>query len=316
MTTFKKYWFGILLGVSAISVYPVYMGMSVIYQMTTFGTVPSENFPKYIIPYTPIAISVIIATVLMPLLFRYIAKAALAIASAVSLISFFITEFLFESKVIVTSTVQTTLESWQMYMCYVPPETYETRTWKAIDVLIGDYSPAFKLHFYLISVILILSIVSNLYGYGKRIISKSNSSLKPLICQSVSTLVFLSLCIFACFTAFYRTGEIVVSPLSAFLMTLFFLSLGVTAGIYISTFFINKKTLYSIIFPSIFASCITLIMYIGEMFLLSGNLYRLGSGFLFKNIPGIVLSVFDILTVLLSGVICYFICRILNRKKL
>ncbi len=31
----------------------------------------------------------------------------------------------------------------------------------------GEYSPAFKLHFYLISVVLLLVILNSLYGFGQ-----------------------------------------------------------------------------------------------------------------------------------------------------
>lgn len=315
MSTFKKYWLFVFAGISVISLYPIYMGLSVIFQMMSNGSVASENFPKYIIPYTPVAISVIIAAALMPLLFKHINKLATTVASAISIVSFFIAEFLFESKVIVTDTVQTTLESWQMYACYVSPEAVETRTWKAVDVLIGDYNPLFKLHFYLISVLLILSVISNLYGYGKRTLTDAKKPLRPLICQSVCTLTFLSLCIFACFTAFYRTGDILVSPHSAFLMVLFFIVMGLTAGVYIASFFVSKKPAFSLVLPGITASVITLFMYIGEMILLSGNLYRFGTGFFFEGLPGIVLAPVDILTVILSGLICYFICRLINEKR-
>ncbi|MGN1113322.1 MAG: hypothetical protein ACI4RP_08965, partial [Acutalibacteraceae bacterium] len=139
MTTYKKYWLFTLAGSLAISFYPLYMGIKVISDMLTKGSVSAEDFPKYIIPYTPISISVLIAVIAMPLILRYTKKLYFAVASALSLGFFFIAELLLESKVIVTSTVKTTLESWQMYMCYVPPEYHETRTWTAIDVLIGEY---------------------------------------------------------------------------------------------------------------------------------------------------------------------------------
>jgi hypothetical protein len=200
-----------------------------------------------------------------------------------------------------------------MFMCYVPPEGYQTRTWRAVDVLIGDYSPAFKIHFYIISVVLIFALLNCIYGFAQMIVTKNNSRLKALVIQSVSTALFLGLCIFACFTAFFRDGEISISAPSAVLMSLFFVVFGVTAGIYASSLLIEKKKTLSVLLPSIMASVVTLIMYIGEMILLSGHLYRFGSGFLFDGLEGIVLAPIDILIIIASGCINAAICSTFSK---
>jgi len=310
----RNYWILTLLGTLAVCTYPIYMGFRVIYDMTTKGAVPKENFPKYIIPYTPIALSVIAAVLLLPVFLKAAKKFAVLAASVMALGVFFVTELLFESKVIVTATVRTTLESWQMYMCYIPPESVETRTWKAVDVLIGEYSPTFKIHFYLIAVLLIVAIINCLYGFGQTVYTKNRTRVKALTVQSVCTALFLGLCIFACFTAFFRDGEITVSVLSAVLMSLFFVVLGVTAGTYIGSFLIGKKRRVSVVLPAVVASLVTLTMYIGEMYLLSGHLYRFGTGFFFDGLPGIVLAPVDLLIILVVGGISGGICAALNRK--
>ena len=186
---------------------------------------------------------------------------------------------------------------------------------KPIDILIGDYSPTFKIHFYFISVILILTVLNCLYGFGKMILSDNKKKRKPLIIQSVLSGLFLMLCLLACFTAFFRTGELSVSPLSAFLMTLFFVIMGVTAGIYIGTLLIEKSKGLSIILPSITASITTLIMYLGEMCLLRGHLYIFGTGFMFNSINGIILSPFDIIVIVASGLITAFLLNIFVKRK-
>ena len=315
MTKFKKYWCFAVTGTLAASFYPLYMGFRVIYDMIANGTVMEENYPKYIIPYTPIALAVILAVLIMPIIIKRFKKHSIITVSVLSLSVFFIAELLLESKVIITSTVDTTLESWQMFMCYVPPEGFITRPWTPIDILIGDYSPTFKIHFYMISVVLIVSIINCVYGFGLMIRKKDHSRQKALIVQSICTALFLGLCILACFTAFFRDGELTVSPLSAFLMILFFVILGVTAGSYTGSFLFEKKKSVSVLLPSVAASLVTLAMYIGEMFLLSGHLYRLGTGFLFEGIPGIVLAPIDILVIISSGVINAAICYFLNAKK-
>ena len=254
----------------------------------------------------------------MPILVKKLEKLALAAGTGISLIVFFASELMLESMVTVTRTVTgivSSLEGWQMYMCYIPPDMFEERTWTEVDVLMGEYSPAFKLHFYVISVVLIISILNCFYGLAKMIVTGDTSRKKTLILQSVASAAFLGMCIWACFTAFYRNGNITVSPLSAVLMCVFFLLFGVTVGIYIVSFTIGKKKLFSVWLPSLSAVLVTLVMYIGEMVLLSGNLYRFGEGFVFDPLPGIVLSPFDILIVLLSGAITAMIGRLISSKK-
>ncbi|MDE6635533.1 MAG: hypothetical protein K2K09_02875, partial [Lachnospiraceae bacterium] len=176
------------------------------------------------------------------------------------------------------------------------------------------YNPAFKLHFYMISAVLILSILNCFYGFGQLIRTGRRKRLTSLILQSVCSFAFLGLCILACFTAFWRDGSIQVSPLSAILMTLFFVLLGVTAGIFAGAFLLGKRKFVSIWIPSIVASVMTLLMYIGEIILLHGHLYSLGEEFLFNSIPGIVLAPADLLTIVISGGITALIFRWLNRK--
>ncbi len=309
MTKLTKYWIGALAGTLAASVYPIYMGVHVIRDMITQGTVLEENYPKYIIPYAPIAIAVLIAVALMPLLLKLTGRVSIRAASALAIGAFFVSELLFESKVIVTASVETTLESWQMYMCV---SFYPTRTLRAIDILIGAYSPVFKLHFYLISVVLIITILNVLYGFARMLQSGDTTRRKALVVQSVCTAFFLGLCILACFTAFFRDGKLTISALSAVLMGLFFVVLGVTMGVYVGSFLLGRKRAISVLLPAVTALLVTVAMYIGEMSLLSGHLYRFGSGFFFRGIGGIVLAPVDILIIMLSGGISAFVCRLLN----
>lgn len=315
MNGFKRYWICALLGMLAISIYPIYMGVKVIYDMSTKGVVPMENFPKYIIPYTPISIAVLMAVLVLPIWMKCSPRWSVMGATVDSLLVFFVSEWLFESKVIVAGTVSTTLESWQMFMCYVPPQGVVTRTWTAVDVLMGEYSPTFKIHFYLVSVVLIMAVINCLYGFARMIVTGDFTRRKALVVQTVCTVFFLGLCILACFTAFFRDGEITVSPLSAGLMSLFFITLGVTVGVYVGSFLLKKGKLFAEMIPAVLAVLVTLAMYIGEMFLLSGHLYRYGTGGLFEGIPGIVLAPVDILIILVAGSVTAGVCRWLNKEK-
>ncbi len=316
--TFRKYYLFSLLGVLLASCYPIYMGISVIVDMIRYGTVYAENYPKYIIPYTPIALALLVCVALIPVALKYFEKYALLFGTVISTVLFFVFEFILERAVTVTRTVTgifSTLEDWQMFMCYVPPNSFEERTWTEVDVLMGEYSPAFKLHFYIISIVLIISILNCFYGFAKMIHTGDKSRRKSLVIQSVASGAFLGMCIWACFTAFYRNGDIQVSALSAALMSVFFVLFGVTVGIYIESFTLNKKPLLSVWLPSVSAAVVTLVMYIGEMILLSGHLYRFGDGFFFAGIPGIVLAPVDIVVILGSGVMTAIITSFVRNKN-
>lgn len=318
---FNRYYLFSCIGVLLASWYPLSMGTRVLSDMLADGTVLKENYPKYIIPYTPICLAVFLGVLLMPLCVKRFGRFALPGGAAAAAGAFGALEALLEQKVVVT-TAETVakLEDWQMFMCYIPPEslgetvtTYKTQT--AVDILMGDYNPAFKLHFYLISVVLILAALNSLYGFGEMIRSGDTKRRKALTVQSVCALAFLGLCILACFTAFWRDGSIEVSPLSAALMTAFFLLLGVTVGVFAGSFLLGKRGLLSVWLPAAVSSATTLLMYIGEMLLLNGYLYRLGDGFLFNSIPGAAFSPADLLVIAASGGVTALIFTRLNRQS-
>ncbi len=318
---FNRYYLLSCVGVLAASFYPLWMGIRVISDMLTDGTVMKENYPKYIIPYTPICIAVILGILLMPLCIKLFKKFAFVGGAAVAIGVFFGLELLFEQKVVVTTAETITkLEDWQMFMCYQPlggwgttVTTYKKQT--AVDILMGNYNPAFKLHFYVISVVLILTILNGLYGFGQMIQSGEKKRRKALTLQSVCSASFLGLCILACFTAFWRDGSIQVSLLSASLMILFFVLFGVSAGIFVGSFLLGKRKFISIWIPSTVASAMTLLMYVGEMILLHGHLYRFGTGLFFRGIPNIVLAPVDLIVILLSGCITGMLSILLTRKN-
>ena len=320
MKKYRLYWILSILGVTILSFYPLYMGARVIIDMIKDGTVLKENYPKYIIPYTPIAFAVIIGVVLLPLIIKIFKRFATALGSVLSVGVFFLFELLFEHNVVVT-TAETVvkLEDWQMYMCYVPPGGWGTtvteyKTQTPVDILMGNYNPAFKLHFYLISIVIIISVLNCIYGFAQMIKTGDTSRKKALIMQSVSSAVFLGLCILACFTAFWRDGNINVSPLSAILMSVFFILVGVTVGIFIGSFLLKKNRTVAVIIPAAASSVVSLIMYIGEMILLHGHLYRFGTGFLFDGIPFIILAPIDILVIIVSGVVTLLLMRLAKRN--
>ena len=315
---FKNYYLLSLLGVILASCYPIYMGITVIVDMIRYGTVYAENYPKYIIPYTPIALALLVGVALIPVAIKYLKKYALLFGTVISTVIFFVSEFLFERNITVTRTITgafAQLKDWQLALCAVTPEVFESGKLTEVDILMGEYSPAFKLHFYIISIVLIISILNCFYGFAKMIQTGDTSRRKSLVIQSIASGAFLGMCIWACFTAFYRNGDIKVSALSAVLMSVFFVLFGLTVGIYIASFTLSRKPILSVWLPGVSAAVVTLVMYIGEMILLSGHLYRFGNGFFFEGIPGIVLAPIDIVVILASGAITAIITNFIRNKN-
>ena len=315
---FRNYYLFSILGVLLASCYPIYMGISVIVDMIRYGTVYAENYPKYIIPYTPIALALLVGVALIPVAIKYFKKYALLFGTVISTVIFFVSEFLFERNITVTRTITgafAQLKDWQLALCAVTPEVFESGKLTEVDILMGEYSPAFKLHFYIISIVLIISILNCFYGFAKMIQTGDTSRRKSLVIQSIASGAFLGMCIWACFTAFYRNGDIKVSALSAVLMSVFFVLFGLTVGIYIASFTLSRKPILSVWLPGVSAAVVTLVMYIGEMILLSGHLYRFGNGFFFEGIPGIVLAPIDIVVILTSGAITAIITNFIRNKN-
>lgn len=310
--SYRKFYLFSLAGVIAASAYPIYMGILAVSEMLHNGFIPMERYPKYIIPYTPISIALILGVLLLPLFQKLPQKLYFICGAVFSTGIFFIFERLMETNILVQTAEVVPLEGWQLSLCMVPPRQYETRTWEAVDVLLGGYSPAFKLHFYLISVVLILSLLNSFYGFAKMIRSKDYTRKKILTLQTITCLAFLGMCIWACFTSFYRGGELTVSALSALLMSVFFALLGVTVGVFAGSFTLGKSKKTAVLLPAVLSSLITLLMYAGEMILLHGNLYRFGGGFFFDGLGGIVLAPVDLLIIVISGLITALLCNAVN----
>ena len=203
-----------------------------------------------------------------------------------------------------------TVETWQLFSCVVTPQVRDA-VWDSLSI---RYNPSFKLHFYAIALLILLSVLGVVYGFYRMAEKGEFSRKRPLITQLVCVTVFVALCITACLTAFYRTGDINVSAVSAVLMTLFFLTFGVTGGVYAGTLLYEKKRGLSVFLPSLIAMVVTILMYIGEMVMMNKQLYRFGTGFLFEPMGPVVLSPVDALIVVLSGVVTYLILFCIRKK--
>lgn len=313
--TLRRCWLICLLIVLALSVYPLMMGLKILHGVLFFGGVSAADYPKYVIPYTPISLAALMGVLVMPWFIRRMRRPVL-VGSLLALAVFFASELLLEN-VMVRGWVTTRLESWQMFMCYQPitravDMTHAMREPAAlteVELLMGEYTPLFKLHFYMISIVLILGTLHCLYGFARAAYTGDWSRLRLLIAHAAVTGAFLALCVLACFTAFFRDGSLLVSPLSAGLMAVFFILLGVTAGLILGNVLQGRKLAWA----ACASSVVTLLMYLGELVLLNGHLYRFGQGFFFDGMGALVLAPADVLIILLSGGLCGALLRALQK---
>jgi hypothetical protein len=284
------------------------MGIVTLVSFFQNGSIASEDYRKYIIPYTPVSVALIITILLMPVIIKVFKRFSMLAASVLGILLFLASEIGLEQIKVVENQNPLPLESWQYSLCVATPQVL-----KSIGMPIyAQYNPGYKIHFYLIAAVMILTVIYVIYGFSKMYITSDYSRKRPLVAQAISVTLFISLCIYACFTAFYRNGTIRISPLSALLMTVFFLVFGITVGIYIGTIFYQRKLLFSGIIPAGAASLTTLVMYIGELILMGGKLFLYGKGLFFQKLGILPFSAVDIGIILLSGIFTYGILSHLN----
>ena len=299
----------------AACAYPVYMGIVTVLAWMRSGVVTLADYKKYVIPYTPIGIALIIVVLLMPAIYRLSSRFALPIASALGAALFFITEIGLE-KIPVSdslySSFQLPLQSWQYSLCIATPEVLKTIG----APLYAQGNPAFKYHFYLIALVIILASIHVVYGFTRMVKSDDRTKKRPLIAQLVSVAIFIGLCVLACFTAFYRNGTLQISLLSAALMSLFFIVFGITAGVYAGCIFYRRHSGLSVVLPALIAAGVTLVMYACELVLMGNVLFRYGTGVFFTPIGLLPFAAVDYLVILLSGAITYLLMFLLNRRAI
>jgi hypothetical protein len=293
-----------------LSLYPISMGIKVFLQYLHNGSVAADEYPKYIIPYTPMCIAIIASAALLPAIYKLSKRFALILDSCIGVGLFFAGELFFEQIKVVEGSTALPLDSWQYSLCLATPEVLRSIG----EPIYADNNPAFKVHFYLIAIVTILSVIGVLNGFMKMYLEGLSQKKKPLVIQSICVTAFIGLCILACFTAFYRNGTLHISPLSAFLTGLFFLVFGVTFGTYFAGYLYGKSKLRSIWIPSIIAMLTTIAMYTGELVLMNGNLFYLGSGAFFEPLGLLSFSLCDILIVLASGFFTAFLSFLMNRR--
>lgn len=114
-----------LLVVLTASAYPIYMGYITFSAYLQNGFVMAEDYPKYVIPYTPLCIALITVAACMPVLYKLCKRFTLMAASILGVILFSLCEYGFEQIQIVAGYTALPLQSWQYSLCVATPEVLQ-----------------------------------------------------------------------------------------------------------------------------------------------------------------------------------------------
>lgn len=322
---YRRFYVSSLLLVVAASVYPIYMGIKIFLLYLAEGMIPVEQYPKYIIPYTPMCIGLIVVTAVYPLLYRKWKQKALPMGSGLGILIFLAIEWAFEQIPVVEGYKSVPLDAWQLSLCIATPEVLQAIG----EPIYAENNPAYKMHFYLIVMVIMLAVIRLIHGYTHMICEKDTAKKRPLLAQAVCVIFFIGFCILACFTAFFRNGTLYISPLSSVLTGGFFVLFGVTAGVYAQTLVWQKESLqetgndtetggvkqWRIWLPVAIAMFTTTTMYVGELVLMGGELFRFGQGFFFEPLGALPFSACDLLIIAAAGAVTFGIGKCYHSRK-
>ena len=311
---------------AVLSAYPLINGARIAAIGIAGGALEPEQYAKYVVPYTAICVSLLFYAALQPM-YHKAKRFALPVGLAIAYGVFFAVERFFETiQIHVTDMIlvdaailspdlaasSASVDIWQASLCVVSPEIQrQSQTYALQDryyYVLGDSS--YKVHYYLISLILITMVSGLVYGISKAVRSGEASQKKALALRGISTAALVSLCVLANTTAFFRQAAPIQTPLASILTGVFFIVLGAAAGIYAGSYLLKKDSKLGIGLPIVLALCTDILMYIGEAAMMRGNLYRFGTGWFFSGLPAIMLAPVDMLIIVLSVAVVFSVLRI------
>lgn len=327
---YRKFYLLSLAAVIALSAYPLINGFRMAYFSIINGAVEPEYYAKYVVPYAALCLAVLMFAVLQPLLLK-LKRRTLPLSLLGTYSIFFAAEHFIEKiqihttgmSLVDTSTLTTdpslpaaTIDIWQASLCIASPLTLgQSIAYASSDRYLYVMSNGtYKIHYYLISLVLISMTSVLIDGIGRSIRESNVLREKSLVMQGLATAALLSLCIFANTTAFFRQSGGIQTPLASVLTSLFFIVLGTAAGIYTGSFLLNKPARLGLAMPVAVSLLAAILMYIGEIAMMNGSLYRFGTGWFFTGLPGVALAPVDLIVILLAGAVTWLFLNVARRK--
>jgi hypothetical protein len=297
----KRFYWTVMLFLLIISAYPIGAGIRIIVLHFRNGSIQPDDYAQLVIPYAAVCSSILITIMLYPLLSKLRRYSVLA-ASILGLGLFAGMEWYMEGLTINA------------------PMAYSAFQWQLIqNISITDailafhklYDNTYRIHYLLISLLLILLVTGIVYTYEKVVSSKDQARRNILYLQIFLTVLFVALCVVSNITYIFGETDDYLTPYSSVFTRSFFVLAGLASGVYLAGLLIEKNRLVSIIAPAAAACLITAAMYFGEYKILDGVLYRFGYANLFQHTPVSVVTPANILIILLSGLLTVLLVEVI-----
>lgn len=267
------------------------------------------NLPQWIIPYAPIGLSLILVTILIRPLRIFEDEILHAISFIAGIAAFAGFELLFEKIPALSNEKLADIYSAQTALCIAPvKEFYPT----GVPEL---FSPVVRIHFYVVSILLIL-IFTKVILDGFLAVENKRGFSSAYFVRLTAGVVLLFICIIGNITDFFRNGSRDLPLASVILIISFFIVQSVVMGLVVVGFCKQNYIVAPIVSV---LTCI--VVYIGEYFVLGGYFYRLGKGAFFNGIfssgqtINSSLAPADICVILLSGLLSFILCLVLKPFK-
>ncbi len=295
-----------LAAVAALSAYPLFFGVRIAVLALVNGGIEPWQYARYVIPYTAVSASVLIAAAAAPLLLR-LGRWAAGAAALCGLALFFPLEYAMEQLTVRGAAFQNAVLM-QLASCIATPAARSA----LLLSLSGYLDGAFRIHYYLVSLLLIAMALGTVYGFLRPRADARGRAAQTA--RLVCTAVFLGFCVFANFTGFFRTSTDLLSPLSAGLTALFFVVMAASTGVFAGSALPARLARAAPCCSAAAALAVCLVMYYGEYRMLGGRLYQLGVGAFFIPTSLMSLSPADLALLTVSAAAGALACLFVSRK--
>ena len=332
-TQYRRFYLLSLAVLTLLCLYPLVNGGRMAALSIAQGAIQPEQYAKYVVPYAAMAVAVLVFAALQPPLLR-LRRLALPLGLALAGGVFVAAEQFFERMQIRTTGMalvdtatltvdQTqnlpwaTADAWQASLCITSPLTRgQTVAYASVDrSLYVLANSTYKIHYYLIALMLIAMVCALVYALGRRVHSGDQSNAQPLRLRGMATAALLALCVFANTTAFFRQTAAIQTPLASVLTCLFFVGLGTAVGVYVGSYLLTRSKGASIGLPVGLGMAAVALMYVAEAAMMSGGLYRFGEGWFYQGLGGIAVAPVDLLVILLSGAATALVLHGAHRRR-